>query len=128
MKADATSTSTGAALYPDWIMRSKTKPMGRDMPRQYRMPKEDAGGGLTLEEELDAASVFDPPATSFTVKPTGYHPRGGRAEDTAALQQHAGYHSTLQLGSGGHPTQDVTHDRPRKCTPELGTGVPCHAH
>ena len=58
--ADATSTSTGAALYPDWIMRSKTKPMGHDMPWQYWMPKEDAGGGLTLEEELDAASVFDP--------------------------------------------------------------------
>ena len=59
-KADATSTSTGATLYPDWIMRSKTKPMGHDMPRQYWMPKEDAGGGLMLEEELDAASVFDP--------------------------------------------------------------------
>ena len=24
------------------------------------MPREDAGGGLTLEEELDAASMFDP--------------------------------------------------------------------
>ena len=59
-KADVTSTSMGAALYPDWIMRSKTKPMGRDTPWQYRTPKEDAGGGLTLEEELDVASVFDP--------------------------------------------------------------------
>ena len=60
MKADATSTSTGAALYPDWMMRSKTKPIGRDMPRPYQTPREDAGGGLMLEEELDAASVFDP--------------------------------------------------------------------
>ena len=59
-KADATSTSTGAALYPDWIMRSKTKPTGRDTPRPYRAPKEDANRDLTLEEELDAASVFDP--------------------------------------------------------------------
>ena len=24
------------------------------------MPKEDAGDGLTLEEEVDAASIFDP--------------------------------------------------------------------
>ena len=55
-----TSTSTGATLYPDWIMRSKTKPIGCDMPRQYRMPKEDASGGLSLEEELDVASMFDP--------------------------------------------------------------------
>ena len=75
-------------------------------------------------------------ATSFPVKPTGplallyarYHPRGGRAEDTAALQRDASQHSTLQIGSGGHTTQDVTHDRLRKCTPELGAGIPCHVH
>ena len=30
------------------------------MPQPYRMPREDAGGRLTLEEELDASSVFDP--------------------------------------------------------------------
>ena len=60
MKADATSTSTGAALYPDWFMRSKTKPIGCDTPMRYRMPSVDAGGDLTLEEELDAASMFDP--------------------------------------------------------------------
>ena len=59
-KADATSTSMGATLYPDWIMRSKTKPTGRDVPRPYRVPREDAGRDLTLEEELDAASVFNP--------------------------------------------------------------------
>ena len=59
-KADMTSTSTRATLYPDWIMRSKTKPIGCDAPRPYRTPREDAGMGLTLEEELDVASVFDP--------------------------------------------------------------------
>ena len=59
-KVDVTSTSMGATLYPDWIMRSKTKPTGRDVPRPYRVPREDAGRDLTLEEELDAASVFDP--------------------------------------------------------------------
>ena len=30
------------------------------MPQPYQMPREDAGGCLTLEEELDASSVFDP--------------------------------------------------------------------
>ena len=30
------------------------------MPQPYRMPREDAGRCLTLEEELDASSVFDP--------------------------------------------------------------------
>ena len=30
------------------------------MPQLYRIPREDAGGCLTLEEELDASSVFDP--------------------------------------------------------------------
>ena len=41
-------------------MRNKTKPAGRDAPRPYWVAKEDAGDGLMLEEELDAASVFDP--------------------------------------------------------------------
>ena len=60
MKADVTSTSMGAALYPDWFMRSKTKPIGHDTPMRYWTPREDAGGDLTLEEELDTASMFDP--------------------------------------------------------------------
>ena len=59
-KADMTSTSAGIPLYPDWVLRSKTKPTGHDAPRSYRVPKEDANRDLTLEEELDAASVFNP--------------------------------------------------------------------
>ena len=46
-------------------MRNKTKPAGCDAPRPYRVPKEDAGDGLMLEEELDAASVFDPLKPDF---------------------------------------------------------------
>ena len=34
--------------------------MSPDMPQPYRTPREDASGHLTLEEELDASSVFDP--------------------------------------------------------------------
>ena len=34
--------------------------MSPDAPQPYRMPREDASGRLTLEEELDASSVFDP--------------------------------------------------------------------
>ena len=60
-KVDVSSTNAGVPFYPNWIMRNKTKPAGRDMPRPYQVPKEDAGNGLTLEEELDVASVFDPP-------------------------------------------------------------------
>ena len=59
-KVDMSSTNAGVPLYPNWILRNKTKPAGRDAPRPYRVPKEDAGNGLMLEEELDAASVFDP--------------------------------------------------------------------
>ena len=50
-KVDVSSTNAGVPLYPNWIVRNKTKPTGRDVPRPYRAPK---------EEELDAASVFDP--------------------------------------------------------------------
>ena len=59
-KVDVSSTNAGVPLYPNWIVRDKTKPAGHDAPRLHRVPKEDAGDGLTLEEELDAASVFDP--------------------------------------------------------------------
>ena len=34
--------------------------MSPDTPQPYRTPREDTGGHLTLEEELDASSVFDP--------------------------------------------------------------------
>ena len=53
-KVDASSTNTGVPLYPNWILRNKTKPAGRNAPRPYWAPKEDASDGLTLEEELDA--------------------------------------------------------------------------
>ena len=59
-KADMTSTCSGTALYPNWILKHTTKPTGRDMSRPYRTPTEGADEDLTLEEELDAGSVFDP--------------------------------------------------------------------
>ena len=59
-KVDVSSTNAGVPLYPNWIVRDKTKPAGRDAPSPYRAPKEDANNGLMLEEKLDATSVFDP--------------------------------------------------------------------
>ena len=59
-KVDLSSTNAGVPLYPNWTVRNKTKPAGRDSPRPYWAPKEDASNGLTLEEELDVASLFDP--------------------------------------------------------------------
>ena len=59
-KVDVSSTNAGVPLYPNWILRNKTKPAGRDTPRPYQAPKEDTGNGLMLEEELDAASIFNP--------------------------------------------------------------------
>ena len=59
-KVDVSSTNAEVPLYPNWVMRNKTKPTGRDVPRHYRVPKEDVDRGLTLDEELDAVSMFDP--------------------------------------------------------------------
>ena len=47
-------------LYPDWVLSRAGKRSSPDMPQPYRMPREGAGGHLTLEEELDASSVFEP--------------------------------------------------------------------
>ena len=41
-KVDVSSTNAGVPLYPNWVVRSKTKPTGSDAPKRYRAPKEDA--------------------------------------------------------------------------------------
>ena len=57
---DIAPLSSQAALYPNWVWAPVTKPQGSDQPRPYRMPRQEAGQNFTLEEELDAKSVFDP--------------------------------------------------------------------
>ena len=59
-KDGVSSTSMSATLYPDWVLSQAGKRTSPNMPQLYRMPREDAGRCLTLEEELDASSVFDP--------------------------------------------------------------------
>ena len=59
-KDSISSTSMSATLYPDWVLSRAGRRMSPDMPQLYQTPREDAGRRLTLEEELDASSVFDP--------------------------------------------------------------------
>ena len=59
-KDGVSSTSMSTTLYPNWVLSQAGKRTSPDTPQPYRMPREDAGGCLTLEEELDASSVFDP--------------------------------------------------------------------
>ena len=59
-KDSMSSTSMSATLYPDWVLSRAGKCMSPDMPQPYRTPREDTSGSPTLEEKLDAASVFDP--------------------------------------------------------------------
>ena len=59
-KDGVSSTSMSTTLYPDWVLSRAGKHTSPDTPQPYRTPREDAGGRLTLEEELDASSVFDP--------------------------------------------------------------------
>ena len=59
-KDGMSSTSMSTTLYPDWVLSQAGKHTSPDMPQPYRMPREGTGGCLTLEEELDASSVFDP--------------------------------------------------------------------
>ena len=49
-----------ATLYPDWVLSRAGKRSSPDTPQPYRTPREGTGGRLTLEEELDASSIFDP--------------------------------------------------------------------
>ena len=59
-KDGVSSTSMSATLYPNWVLSRAGKRTSPDTPQLYRRPREDAGGRLTLEEELDASSMFDP--------------------------------------------------------------------
>ena len=59
-KEGVSSTSMSATLYPNWVLSRAGRRTSPDTPQPYQMPREDAGGHLTLEEELDASSMFDP--------------------------------------------------------------------
>ena len=59
-KEGVSSRSMSATLYPDWVLSRAGRRTSPDMPQPYWMPREDASGCLTLEEELDASSMFDP--------------------------------------------------------------------
>ena len=134
-KVDMSSTNTGVPLYPNWIVRNKTKPAGHDAPRPYRVPKEDAGDGLTLEEELDAASVFDPlkPDSQSSQPDT----QGRSASDSTLgaegprtpphYRESPAVIPPFDLARAGIlPKMSPVTDRER--APELGAGVPNHMH
>ena len=59
-KDGMSSTSMSATLYPNWVLSQAGRCTSPDTPQPYWMPREDTGGCLTLEEELDASSVFNP--------------------------------------------------------------------
>ena len=53
------------SLYPNWQRMQDTKPKGAGKGSPYKMPKDEAmKEKISLEEELDAKSVFDPLAPS----------------------------------------------------------------
>ena len=60
MNPDVAPSLSQADLYPNWVWAPVTKPQGGDQPRPYRMPRQEADRDCTLEEELDAKSVFGP--------------------------------------------------------------------
>ena len=60
MNPDVAPLSSQADLYPNWVLAPVTKPQGGDQPRLYRMPRQEADQNFTLQEELDAKSMFDP--------------------------------------------------------------------
>ena len=59
-KDGVSSTRMSTTLYPDWVLSQAGKRTSPDMPQPYQTPREGAGRCLTLEEELDASSMFNP--------------------------------------------------------------------
>ena len=59
VRMDVHPASMESSIYPSWRCKQDTKPKGAVQARPYRTPKEEAKKKLTLQEELDAKSVFD---------------------------------------------------------------------
>ena len=59
-KDGLSSMSMSTTLYPDWVLSQAGKRSSPDTPQLYWTPREGASRRLTLEEELDASSIFDP--------------------------------------------------------------------
>ena len=67
-KDSVSSTSMSTTLYPDWVLSRAGKRTSPDTPQPYQTPRGGTGGRLTLGEELDASSVFDPLQSSQGVE------------------------------------------------------------
>ena len=63
VKMDVMPVQLESSLYPNWTWKQDTRPKGSDLPRPYKTPKEGNREELTLEEELDTKSMFDPLAS-----------------------------------------------------------------
>ena len=86
MNLDVAPVSSQAALYPNWVQAPLTKPQGGDQPRPYRTPREEVSRNSTLEEELDAGSMFDPllGLSSQFSQPSGSQPNASPDTTTGA--------------------------------------------
>ena len=115
-KIDVSSTSMSATLYPDWVLSRAGKHSSPDMPQPYQMPREGTGRRLTLEEELDASSVFDPLQSSQGAEGPRTLPHYSKAPTNIP---------PFDISQSGRVTQDVTYYGPGECTPERRSRIPC---
>ena len=67
-RMDLIPTGMESSLYQNWWCMRDTKPKNIEKASPYKMPKEEAEEKLSLEDELDADSVFDPPVIQFSIE------------------------------------------------------------
>ena len=137
MKMDVLPVWLDSSLYPNGAWKQDTIPKGSDLPRPYKTPREDDRKALTLEEELDVKSVFDP-LVSGSQSSQLLNFQSSTAPDTTT--EMAGPKTPphfceapvsilpFDLALIGNTGHDVTGDRRRKCPPEPGTGIPCEQY
>ena len=116
-KDGVSSTSMSATLYPDWVLSRAGKQTSPDTPQLYRTPREDASGRLTLEEELDASSMFNPLQSS----------QGAEGPQTPPhYSETPTYIPQFNIAKVGVLPQDVAYHGPGKCTPEPRPRISCY--
>ena len=116
-KDGVSSTSMSTTLYPDWVLSRADKRTSPDTPQPYRMPREDTGRRLTLEEELDASSVFDPLQSSQGAEGPRTPPH--YSETPTPIPQ-------FNIAKVGVLPKMSPYHGPGKCTPEHRSRIPCY--
>ena len=102
-REDVCPAGMESSLYLNWHHMQVTPPKKTDKTSPYKMPKEETEDKLSLEDELNADSVFDPLASQLSEAP-GSQPSGvpssQHCDETSPGSESTGPKTRLHFSEG----------------------------